>query len=169
MTSYEAYKYCRDVEDTKEIRKFITKSHDAYFYCVNVKDRKSMRKFITDSKDAFWYCKDVKDRKSIRKLITNDDFEISKCNIKFSNKEYNNYSNTLPIIHAKLLTTDIFDYIDEKGLTLIPCSWEKENIKNSISRVIHWINKGCNISNETYYSMCNIVFDTNNNNKFNGS
>ena len=59
MTSYEAYKYCRDVKDTKEIRRLITASYHAY-----------------------WYCRDVKDRKSMRKLITDNDFEISKCNIK---------------------------------------------------------------------------------------
>ena len=48
MTSYDAYTYCRDVKDTKEIRQLITDSNDAYFYCIDVKDRKSMRKFIAD-------------------------------------------------------------------------------------------------------------------------
>ena len=48
MTSYEAYTYCKDVKDTKEIRRLITESHHAYLYCENVKDRKSMRQLITD-------------------------------------------------------------------------------------------------------------------------
>jgi hypothetical protein len=59
MTSYEAYKYCRDVKDTKEIRQL-----------------------ITDSKYAYRYCRYVRDRKSIRKFITDDAFEIPNCNIK---------------------------------------------------------------------------------------
>ena len=48
MTSYEAYVYCRDVKDTKEIRRLITYSYHAYLYCKHFKDRKSMRKLITD-------------------------------------------------------------------------------------------------------------------------
>jgi hypothetical protein len=62
-------------------------SYEAYVYCRDVKDRKNMRKLITDSYDAYWYCIYVKDRKSIRELITDDDFEIPNCNIKLSKKD----------------------------------------------------------------------------------
>ena len=64
MTSYEAYKYCRDV-----------------------KDRKSIRKLITCSDGAYWYCREVKDRKSMRKLITDDALIDQLDNIKLSKKD----------------------------------------------------------------------------------
>jgi hypothetical protein len=152
------------------IRNILPKDLDFSGYYIAKTIKKNGYAFMYETYNSTTY--ENKDSIKIQQLKKDPetfDFEIAKCSIEFITNEYNKYSNTLPTMHAKLLTTDIFDYIDEKGLTLIPCSWEKENIKNSISRVIHWINKGCNMSNETYHSMCNIVFDTNNNNKFNGS
>ena len=90
MSSYEAYRYCRDVNDDPEVRHMITESWPAYLYCVFVKDRPEIRKLITDSWDAYLYCLDVKDRSSVRNLITdsydaylycryvNDDPEVRK-------------------------------------------------------------------------------------------
>ena len=43
MNSKEAYYYCRDIKDIKEIRDRITNSYWAYWYCIHVKDRKEVR------------------------------------------------------------------------------------------------------------------------------
>ena len=43
MNSKEAYIYCRDIKDRKEVSDKITDSEWAYLYCLNVKDRKEIR------------------------------------------------------------------------------------------------------------------------------
>ena len=47
----------------------INNSEEAYHFCKNVEDRKEVRNLITDSQYAYWYCQDVKNRKEIRKYI----------------------------------------------------------------------------------------------------
>jgi len=44
MNSKEAYIYCRDIKDRKEVSDKITDSKYAYYYCIGVKDRKEVRK-----------------------------------------------------------------------------------------------------------------------------
>jgi len=60
--SWLAYRYCLDIEDNPEVRKYITDSYLAYSYCKDIKDRPSVRKYITDSNSAYWYCYNIKDR-----------------------------------------------------------------------------------------------------------
>lgn len=38
------YKYCRDIKDDPELRKFITSSTHSFLYCKNIEDRPELRK-----------------------------------------------------------------------------------------------------------------------------
>jgi len=53
MNSEQAYWYCLDVEDTKEVRDKITNSYWAYWYCRNIKNRKEVRDRIFNNKWKF--------------------------------------------------------------------------------------------------------------------
>jgi len=44
--SWFSYFYCLDVEDIKDIRKYITIPGWAYLYCLKVKDRPEVRRYI---------------------------------------------------------------------------------------------------------------------------
>jgi len=89
--SWLAYRYCLDIEDNPEVRKYITDSYLAYSYCKdikdrpykyckNIEDRPEIRKYITSSDDAYMYCRYIKDRQDISKYITEPLYAYCYCN-----------------------------------------------------------------------------------------
>jgi len=72
--SWWAYKYCKDIEDKPEVKKYITHSNHAFWYCKDVKDRPEIRKLITTSFHAYRYCKEIQDRPEVAKHITDSYF-----------------------------------------------------------------------------------------------
>ena len=72
--SKSAYKYCIDIKNDPEVRKYITDSEYAYYYCNDIKDDPKVRKLITDSVSAYKYCLNIKDDPKVRKHITESDW-----------------------------------------------------------------------------------------------
>lgn len=84
MSSVQAYFYCLQTKDIKEIRDRINDSHYAFHYCKNIKDRKNVRDKIFNSKNknvnsgwAYLYCMNIRNRKEIRNRII--DLKLIQC------------------------------------------------------------------------------------------
>ncbi|MFT6835152.1 MAG: hypothetical protein ACJA0H_001187 [Francisellaceae bacterium] len=68
--SKNAYHYCKNINDKRNVRILITESQYAYKYCLNLIDKKSVRVHIIESVYAYLYCRYIEDRVKIREKIT---------------------------------------------------------------------------------------------------
>jgi uncharacterized protein Yka (UPF0111/DUF47 family) len=60
-----------DIELLIDYKDNITNSYNAYIYCRYINDIEDIRNKITDSEDAYLYCRDVSDIEEVRDRITN--------------------------------------------------------------------------------------------------
>ena len=73
------YKYCKCIEDRKDLWSKITDDYYKLSYCYNIKDRKKLWSSIEDDKHIYNYCKHVKDREELWSKITSDRYKFFYC------------------------------------------------------------------------------------------
>lgn len=132
------YKYCKSVEDKKELWSKITEDEWIYKYCRNVKYRPEMAikmsgeasNFFGDDKWLYWFCRDIKDMKEVWSKITNDRIIYYYCKkIKERKKllkrmddewvvlDYLKHVNDYAFLRNKLKSSiHIYEYFSKNGI-----------------------------------------------------
>lgn len=64
------------VHQKYDFKNLITDSYCAYKYCLNIKDNPEVRKYITEPSDCHLYCSNVRYDKKLAKIARQDGYNI---------------------------------------------------------------------------------------------